>query len=119
MASKKAINRSISLGQMLIPEKNASGSRQCCEYQATEKTITGAPQIRQNGVLPAARFNRFHELPPPSNLRSTTPMLISAIIARNASEPIIKRRRTLGEPNQLRNQVLFGDDLLRSHAPCR
>src|SRR5262249_56252393 len=53
IASMNAIRRSISVGQMLTPEKKASGSSgaQYCATRATEKIMSGPQQTNQKVVL--------------------------------------------------------------------
>src|SRR5262245_59341219 len=60
IASINAIRRTISVGQILIPEKKVSGSwePQYCATKATRKTMSGTPQTSQNVVLTSARFRR-------------------------------------------------------------
>ena len=62
MASMNAIKRNISVGQMLIPEKNSSGSLAASPrwaMKATTRTIKGAPQTTHKVVLRNPRAKRF------------------------------------------------------------
>ena len=74
IASIKATRRNISVGQMLIPEKNANGSSSAvplCAYAATHRTMIGVPQITQKGVLEKTRASRCGVVPPAGKLRWT------------------------------------------------
>src|SRR5262249_57209628 len=53
IASINATRRTISVGQILIPEKKVSGSSepQYCATRATRKTMSGTPQTSQKVVL--------------------------------------------------------------------
>ena len=111
IASMSAIKRRISLGQMLIPEKKASGSLAApsycamsalsycanqalsyCANIATEMTINGTPQTSQKVVLAKTLLKRCGVVPPPGSAGLATVTLIQAAIARSASAPITSRQ---------------------------
>ena len=107
IASMNAIKRSISVGQMLTPEKNASGSSgaQYCAARATRKTINGPPQTNQKVVLTSPRFKRSRAVPPPESARLAMLMLIQAAIANTVRAMPISHQMTPGASNQSRNHL--------------
>ena len=58
IASTNAIRRTISVGQMLMPEKKTSGASgaQYCATKATKRMMSGPPQTNQKTVLTRAQF---------------------------------------------------------------
>jgi hypothetical protein len=130
IASMNAIRRTISVGQMLMPEKNASGSSgpQYCAIRATRKTMSGPPQTNQKVVLTSARLRRSIAVPPPGSVRLAMLTLIHAAIAKTLTAIRTSNQITPRVDNQSRNQ-LFSDRArffpsryhgsLRSKAPCR
>src|SRR5436309_11016978 len=107
IASMNAIRRSISVGQMLMPEKKASGSSgaQYCATRATTKMMSGPPQTNQKTVLTSARFRRSRAVPPPGNVRLAMLTLIQAAMASTAREMRINRQIAPGANSQSRNHV--------------
>src|SRR6266487_5990469 len=112
IASMRAIKRSISLCQMLIPEKKASGSLAApsyctmsalsycanqallyCANIATEMTIKGTPQTSQKVVLAKTLLKRCGVVPPSGKVGLATVTLIQAAIARSANAPITSHQK--------------------------
>src|SRR5438093_9330425 len=106
IASMNAIRRIISVGQMLMPEKKASGSSgaQYSATRATTKMMSGPPQTNQKTVLTSARFRRSVAVPPPNNVRRAMVTLIHATMAKTISAMMISSEITRGD-NQSRNHL--------------
>src|SRR5207237_9646184 len=86
IASMNAIRRIISVGQMLMPEKKASGSSgaQYSATRATMKMMSGSRQTNQKTVLTSARFRRSVAVQPPGNVRRAMVTLMHATIVNTA-----------------------------------
>src|SRR6266851_5898687 len=65
----------------------------CCAKIATEKTITGMPQTRQNVVLAKSLFKRSGVVPPPGNVRLAMVTLTQTAIAVRVSAPNTSRQK--------------------------
>src|SRR5438034_810264 len=109
IARVNAIRRSISVGQMLMPEKKASGSSgaQYCATRATAKMMSGPPQTNQKVALTSARFKRSRTVPPPGNVRLAMLTLIQTAMASTVSATMMSFQMAPRANNQSRNHVLF------------
>src|SRR5206468_9104347 len=101
-------------GQMLMPEKNASGSSGArnCATSATAKMISGPPQTDQKTVLTNARFRRSIAVPPPGDVRLAMHTLIHAAMPSTASAMMMSCQITLNA-SQSRNHAFVSPSLSR------
>ena len=85
---------------MLIPEKNANGSRSAvplCAYAATHRTMIGVPQITQKGVLEKTRAIRCGVVPPAGKVRWALLALTQITIAASAAAAMRRCHLTASE----------------------